>query len=177
MIKINRLVKSICLTIAAIVAVAAMVSMIGIHFTGRLAAASPYYEKYIAYRDDFGPVRYSTINYQCSAEERSAVSPVLATAESVFAYVGPAAGVDENVGALARYYFCTDESPFVSADFDLQLITAKIDGESGCMWVVYSNARYGRDGAVVNGSRDIVCYWEIRKIGGRWIVVDVVEPA
>lgn len=136
-----------------------------------------YYKKYLTYKDYFGSRVYSTIDYQCSEEERTEVSDVITLAEQVFSYVGTEENANKNVGALSKYYRYTDTFSFASADFKLDLITAKVNRNSGYMWVVYSVDRYNSNGNIVSGSSDIPCYWKIEKKDDQWTVIDIIEPA
>ncbi len=146
--------------------------------TGLLAnprTASQNYMTYIWQKDFFGPSVYSTIEYQMTDEDRATVSPVMSTAEKVFAYTGKKADADPSVGALARYFHFSDEIPFSTVEYNLQLITAKVDRSSGYMWVVYSDKQYDQDGKNVSGSANILTYWELKKTDGKWNVVDIKE--
>ncbi len=146
--------------------------------TGLLAnprTAGPSYMMYIWQKDFFGSAVYSTIEYQMTDADRATVSPVMSTAEKVFTYTGTKAEADKTVGALARYYHYSDETPFSTVECNLQLITAKVDRSSGYMWVVYSDEQYDSDGATVSGSWDILSYWIIEKTDGAWNVVGVKE--
>jgi len=118
---------------------------------------------------------YSTIDYQITEVERSAVKPVLSTAEKVFTYTGTKADADQTVDALASYYHYSDENPFSTSKCNLQLITAKVDQSSGYMWVVYSDEQNDQGGKIVSGSRDILSYWKLEKADGKWNVVSIKE--
>ena len=65
--------------------------------------SGPNYVSYIGQKDWFGSAVYSTIDYQITEDDRSAVEPVISTAEKVFTYTGTKADADKSVGALARY--------------------------------------------------------------------------
>ena len=146
--------------------------------TGLLAnprSASQNYKTYIWQKDFFGSSIYSSIDYQITDEDRANVSAVMSTAEKVFAYTGTKADAEKSVGDLARYYHYSDEIPFSTVKYNLQLITAKVDRSSGYMWVVYSDEQYDQDGKGVSGSANVLSYWEIRKADGKWNVVDIKE--
>lgn len=147
-------------------------------------AVTDLYRKYKPYEYFFknGEVNvFRTLNHTCTEEERQAVRPVLEKAESVFRYIGTEAEADLSFGPLARYYhFAEDGNPDIAKiDLTLNLITAKIDGDEGYMWVEYCIDSYDSKGELCysSGSEEekILSYWEIRRIDGNWEVVRIIE--
>ena len=156
-----------------------VVSVLALVVVGALLVANPHsgvnYVSYIGQKHWFGSAIYSTIDYQITEKDRSTIIPVLSTAEKVFTYTGTKADADQAVGALARYYHYSDEIPFSTVQYNLQLITAKVDQSSGYLWVVYSDEQFDQEGKSVSGSSDVLSYWEIEKADGQWAVVDIKE--
>ena len=147
-------------------------------------AVTDLYRKYKPYEYFFknGEVNvFRTLNHTCTEEERQAVRPVLEKAESVFRYIGTEAEADLSVGPLARYYhFAEDGNPDIAKiDLTLNLITAKIDGDEGYIWVEYCIDSYDSKGELCysSGSEEekILSYWEIQLIDGNWEIVRIIE--
>ena len=147
-------------------------------------AVTDLYRKYKPYEYFFknGEVNvFRTLNHTLTEEERQAVRPVLEKAESVFRYIGTEAEADLSIGPLARYYhFAEDGNPDIAKiDLTLNLITAKIDGDEGYMWVEYCIDSYDSKGELCysSGSEEekILSYWEIQSIDGNWEVVRIIE--
>ncbi len=136
-----------------------------------------YYKyKYLQKRGDFDPITYSTIDYKCSKEEKEEVAGVMETAKKVFTYTGSEKDADKNVGELSRYYIFSAPSYEIDhVNLKLDLITAKVRHNSGFMWVVYSDWHCDSQGNKLSGSDDILCYWKIKKINGKWTVVKIKE--
>ena len=147
-------------------------------------AVTDLYRKYKPYEYFFknGEVNvFRTLNHTCTEEERQAVRPVFEKAESVFRYIGTEAEADLSVGPLARYYhFAEDGNPDIAKiDLTLNLITAKIDGDEGYIWVEYCIDSYDSKGELCYSSgteeEKILSYWEIQLIDGNWEVVRIIE--
>ncbi len=135
------------------------------------------FEKYKDYESFFGTSIYATISYKMSENERDVVQPVLGVAEKVFSYTGEIGLADKSVGELKRYYYLYNaKDKITSVNVDLKLITAKINQDDGIVWVSYSVSRYNDAGTLVNGSADVLSYWQIEENDGVWVVVDVIEP-
>jgi hypothetical protein len=147
-------------------------------------AVTDLYRKYKPYEYFFknGEVNvFRTLNHTCTEEERQTVQPVLEKAESVFRYIGTEAEADLSVGPFTRYYhFAEDGNPDIAKiDLTLNLITAKIDGDEGYMWVEYCIDSYDSKGELCYSSgteeEKILSYWEIRRIDRNWEVVRIIE--
>ena len=147
-------------------------------------AVSEAYRKYKPYEYYFrtGLVNvFATLNHVCTEEEHETVLPILEKAESVFRFIGTENEADPEAGPLARYYhFKEDGNPdIVKIDLTLSLITAKIDGDKGYMWVEYCIDSYDSNGELCYSSgteeEKILSYWEIERIGGTWKVIRIIE--
>jgi len=138
-----------------------------------------YYKEYKYSSDSFGPakIKYSTIAYECTDEEKLEVKPLMEMFIKVLGYTGKRADADKNVGALERFYYFSDENDYTSVKYHTEFITAKISGRNGYMWVFYSIEHLDENGKVCHGSWKIPCYFEIKKLNDEWIIIKLLEPA
>lgn len=140
------------------------------------AAPVSAFEKYNGYERYFGPTLFSTLAYVASDNEIDTVAPILASAEDVFCHMGNLETANQDVGELVRYYQ-NNNAGIASVQLDLRLVTVKISGSQGYMWVIYTIKRFDDHGVMRNGSADVLSYWEIKNNDGRWQVTAIVEPA
>ncbi len=135
------------------------------------------YQKYKPYSDYFGPakIKFSTIAYNCTENEINTVKSIMDSFEKTLAYTGTKDSSDKNIGALKRFYCFSDEWNYDSLAYDAKLITTKQSGKNGYMWVTYSVNHYDKNGEIVHGSKDSLCYFKIKKMNNQWTVVDILE--
>lgn len=122
---------------------------------------SEHYENYKFFKSYYG-LKYYSLDYKYTEEEYNAVQPLIETAKEVFTCSVEKANSYKDIGALSRYcsYYDEDELHF-------ELVTAKINGDTGFMWIIHSNQKYE--------NTDILAYWKIEKMGGSWTVTDITE--
>lgn len=134
------------------------------------AAVENYDEKYnVNYLEAFyGSEVYGELDIPCKTEDLKEILPVLELAEEAFSHIGG----DERFGKLGRY--CVREDA-VSEKHTLGFITAALDGESGYMWVMYSQSCFDENGETLSGAGSVTSRWELKMIDGVWTVTDIWE--
>lgn len=140
------------------------------------AAPVSAFENYKGFESYFGPTLFSTLTYVANDNARETVAPILASAEDIFCHTGNLETANQDVGELVRYYQ-DNNAGIASVQLDLRLVTAKISGSQGFMWVIYTIKRFDDHCVMRNGSADVLSYWEINNNDGRWQVTAIVEPA
>lgn len=140
------------------------------------SAGTDNLKSYWNYREYFG-ISYLTIMHKSLDKETEIGESVLETAQKVFTYVGDEKDADKNVGELYRYYaFVKAPLEVKSSEAKLELITTKITGNRGEMWVEYSRmAAYANEEGGYGG--EALCLWKLKKTDGKWIVTGVKETA
>lgn len=135
------------------------------------------YQKYKVYKKDFGSKIYSTISYECSEEEKLEVQAVIDKFENIIKYTGTKSNADMDVGELKKYYFFSDEHNYSKVEYNINLLTTKQNKNNGYIWLTYSVQHIDDNDYCVNGSNDILCYFEITKSNDKWYVKKIIEPA
>ena len=135
-----------------------------------IAAVENYDNRYnVNYLEAFyGSEVYAELDVPCSTEDLKEILHVLDFAEEAFSHIGE----DKRFGKLARYCVRDDA---VSESHTLGFITAALDGESGYMWVMYSQACFDEHGEIFSGSGSVTSRWELKKANGKWTVTDIWE--
>jgi len=178
--RINNLLRSKIPAIGVIIVLSTFIIVAGFSLLAnpKPMMSNSNFEKYKNYESFFGTSIFATISHQISDNERVVVQPVLAVAKNVFSYTGELNSADKSVGELKRYYYLyNDMDRITSVKVNVQLITAMIKQDDGTMWVIYSVSRFNDTGTLINGSADVLTYWQIKKNDGNWVVVDVIEPS
>lgn len=122
-------------------------------------------------------ISYLTIMHKSSEKETEIGEAVLETAQKVFTYAGDEKDADKNVGELYGYYaFVKAPLEVKSSEAKLELITTKITGNRGEMWVEYSRMAAYANGEGGYGG-EALCLWKLKKTDGKWIVTEVKETA
>lgn len=137
-------------------------------------------ENYISYMNNikwFEPSVYATIDYDYNEEDSIVAESILHTAQEVFTYIGDQSEANQHVGALSRYYRFNQEYPTAEVDLDINLITAKINGNNGYLWIKYSVQRIDDEGNIIYGSWDILSHWKIESNNDGWYVSEIIESA
>lgn len=115
------------------------------------------YDKYHYPNEEFyGKELYSEITYDCSEYEAEIGKDMLDMAMKSDEYTGTSGNA-------------------VSQNVTLQLITCKISGNEGHVWVVYTRKGYDENGALVNVSSNILSLWYIERQGSEWSITQVRE--
>lgn len=135
---------------------------------------SDYYDRYKHYKYAYFP-HYSSINNPLSEKDKSEAEKIIEQAREVFTFKGDKEP-EADVGELKRYYHF---SPYTSdVELSLEPIAGNFSKNKGFLWVVYSVKRTAADGETLNGSWDILSYWEVKKQSdGSWKVVKIKEAA
>ena len=112
-----------------------------------------------------------------TAEEREIAETVLAQAEQAFSALGlTKEQAEETYGLLSRYVMYGLED--IEEQHSLKLLSAKITGNEGTMWVHYSQKAIDAQGNTRRGSSDILTMWTIQKDANEnWCVANIKEPA
>ena len=137
----------------------------------RLSSTAPY-EKF------YGSETIDELKTSGTQKDRDAVTPVLEQAENAFSAIVPTNEVrTERFGKLARYAWSLEDYPeIVSEKHKLKLYTAHCEGNTGYVWICYSQMAYNDTGKALSGSYDILSRWEIHKdVHGKWHVTQIRE--
>lgn len=115
--------------------------------------------------------------------DRKVAKSVINQAEIVFSDISHT--YEENMekyGVLGRYAFQShmfgEYFDAVAEKHEIKLLSARIYGNHGYMFVEYSHEAIDSKGETVSGSWDIVSLWEIEKdSNGDWFVINIKEHA
>lgn len=122
----------------------------------------------------FGKETYAELKKACSAEVFEALQPVRDLAEEAFSYLGNDRDeAYEKFGKLGRYSI-SHEGLF-SESHTLDFITARLDGNSGYMWIKYSREGYNETGERITGCWNSKARLTLEKIDGEWVVTEILE--
>lgn len=125
----------------------------------------------------FGKETYAERDKACTPEEEAALQPVLKLAEEAFSFHGTEEEASERFGALARYSVfleAPEDAKTVSEEHEIQFITAKLDGDSGYMWVDYSQMGFDKEHKATYGSA-AEARWVLSRVNEEWVVTEVQE--
>lgn len=125
----------------------------------------------------FGKETYAERDEVCAPEDEAALQPVLKLAEEAFSFHGTEREASEQFGVLARYSTfaeAPEDEKTVSEEHELQFLTAKLDGDSGYMWVDYSQTGFNKEHEVTYGSGG-EARWTLDRVNGEWVVTEVRE--
>lgn len=135
------------------------------------------YQKYRYPSEEFyGKKLYSEVVYHCSYKEKAIGKALVGQAVKISQYEGTEQEAENEigyVGALEEYYLFQDKKA-IAQEMTFQLITCKINGDDGHVWVVYTSAVHRNDGTT-GYSTDILTLWDIENQGGRWVVTRIIE--
>lgn len=139
---------------------------------------SGLYEKYRYPNEEFyGKELYSEIDDNCSDYELEIGNEIVLKGYKVLKYSGTEHDSESeigDVGALSRYFYFNTKN-VASQRGSFQLITCKISGNYGHVWVAYTCERYDENGTLLNASDDVLTLWYIENQGDKWEVVKVLE--
>jgi len=122
----------------------------------------------------FGIPRILTIGSKMNSRDKDVAISVIQTAINVFEYTGSYEESNKNVGALSKYYEYDCNYATVSID----ILTAKVFGNRGYIWVNYSESHIKIDDSEnkqISGSSDVLSFWKIKKTNNMWTVVKIIE--
>lgn len=125
----------------------------------------------------FGKETYAERGERCKPEDEAAVQPVLELAEEAFSFDGTEAEALERFGVLARYSIQTqasEDDKIVSEKHKIRFVTAKLDGDSGYMWVDYSQTGFNNQNEMNYGS-EAEARWALGRVNDEWVVTEVQE--
>ena len=135
-----------------------------------------YYRYQYPNEEFYGEELYSEIEYNCTEYELDVGNIVLDKANDVAEYTGTYKDAEMelgDVGALRRYYYFESKDA-VEQYADFQLITCKIIGNEGHVWVSSTIIRYDKDGKNAGGGgRDMLSLWNIELRDDEWYVTQV----
>ncbi|MCM1024494.1 MAG: hypothetical protein NC395_10615 [Prevotella sp.] len=121
----------------------------------------------------FGEETYAELQIVPDFEDRTAVQPVLDFADEAFSYLGDGDKY-ELFGKLGEYCY-NDRKGVVSENHVIDLLTVKLDGGKGYLWVRYYHEGYDETGERATGAWEIKSRWELEKINGEWVVANILE--
>lgn len=135
------------------------------------------YEKYEIYKEFYGKKLYVEIDYKSTQYEKKVGTEIAERMENVLEYVGDESNANTDVGALQRYYWFPFHKKPSSCKCEVNLLTTKLDGDTGHVWVSYWVTRLDENDEVINFTGDGPALLYIKKEGSSWIVADIDEPA
>ncbi|MCM1245396.1 MAG: hypothetical protein NC293_07110 [Roseburia sp.] len=127
----------------------------------------------------FGKETYAERGEACKPEDEAALQPVLKLAEEAFSFHGTEEEASERFGELALYSVFAQAPAYektVSEEHELRFVTAKLEKDSGYMWIDYSQTGFDADHDVTYGSGG-EARWVLGRVDGEWVVTQVQEPA
>lgn len=125
----------------------------------------------------FGKETYAELDKTCTPEDEAALQPVLKLAEEAFSFHGTEEEASELFGELARYSVfaeAPEDEKTVSERHEIKFLTAKLDGDSGYMWVKYSQRGFNKENEITYGS-GAESRWTLSRVDGEWVVTEVRE--
>lgn len=126
-------------------------------------------------KEFFGDEIYSELQIECTAEDRTAVQPVIDFADKAFSYLGNGDKY-ELFGELGRYCYndYTGNISVASEKHNIYFLTARLDNDTGYLWVEYSQEGYNKSSEFI-AARNRKSRWTLEKLNGEWIVSDILE--
>lgn len=139
-------------------------------------AAEEYGKKMnISCEEAFFGEKLSELQIECTAEDRFAVQPVLDLADEAFSYLGD--GDSRELFGKLGWYSYNNYSGVVSEKHIIDFLTAKLDGDSGYLWIKYFQTGYDETGESITGAWGVKVRLSLEKTDGKWVVSDILEPA
>lgn len=131
------------------------------------------YQAYHWEEDFYGKETYAELDIECTAEDRISVQPVLDFADEAFSYLGDGDSY-ELFGKLGLYSY-NNYRGVVSEEHNIDFLTAKLDDDSGYLWIKYFQEGYDETGECTTGSWECKSRWSLEKSNGEWVVSDILE--
>ena len=131
------------------------------------------YQAYHWEEDFYGKETYAELQIECTAEDKEAIQPVLDFADEAFSYLGGGDKYDL-FGKLGVYSY-NNYKDVVSENHEIDFLTAKLDGDSGYLWVNSWQNGYDAAGEVTTGCGIHKSRWSLKKTDGEWVVADILE--
>ena len=137
----------------------AFVSVLSFALTGCEEVQEDCIEQY------FGKETYAERYEMCTPEDEAALQPVLKLAEEAFSFHGTESEASKRFGVLARYSVfaaAPEGERTVLEEHGLQFLTAKLDGDSGYIWVDYNQTGFNKEHEVTyaSGGRGKMDSWQ-----------------
>ncbi|MBQ8824666.1 MAG: hypothetical protein IJZ64_05470 [Ruminococcus sp.] len=125
-------------------------------------------------KEFFGEETCEELKEKCTKNDKDIVQPILDTAEKAFSYLGDENLIENNFGILGKYSLASYKD-VISETHKIKFLTAKLDENSGYIWINYSQRGYDINGKIICGSRDINTRWSLEKIDNKWVVIKTKE--
>lgn len=161
------------ISIIIFVLILAVILAIAFFIVGDYLQQKYDYQAYQWEEDFYGKETYAELQIECTAEDRIAVQPVLDYADEVFSYLGDGDKY-ELFGKLGIYSY-NNYSDVVSETHGIDFLTAKLNGDSGYLWIKYFQEGYDETGECTTGSWECKSRWSLKKTDGEWVVSDILE--
>ncbi len=137
-------------------------------YTGRIKDEFGYTKDY--YGETFDEL------YALKTVDEDISAPILELAEEAFSTICTEEEA-EKFGVLSR--FCVKRETAAREEHTLELLCGSTKGNSGYLWVAYTQRAYDAQGALLYGSgsenQRILSRWGIQKIDGQWVVTEILE--
>ena len=128
--------------------------------------------------DYFGEETYSELREEISDEDREELQLVMELADEAFSSFP-----DNEDSAKSKYgalwlYTGYDRDPNTCAEkHSLELETGNVSGNSGYVWVIYTQEYFDQNGKLLAGSWKVRSRWTVEKQNDEWKVTKISEPA
>lgn len=123
------------------------------------------------YKEYFGEY-YNELYSEQTPEEQTVGEEIVRRAKACLEYTGTEENAPEK-DALSRY--CRFGYDKARAEADVSLKKAVIEGNSGSVWLVYTQALYDEKGECIMGSWDVLSRCGMERKNGEWVVTDITE--
>lgn len=134
-------------------------------------------EKYKFCEEFYGKDLYKEIDYKSTEKEQEIGEEIALMMKTTLEYVGEEEDAVEDVGELKRYYYFPHYAKPFSCQCNVSVITTKVEGNKGHVWLTYSVARYDSDGSLMCSAGDVLTLLYIEEENDVWKVVKIEEPA
>lgn len=172
----NKKSKKVLITIFIIISAIFLFKYISYKFP--LFYAASEYSIWIDHNPEKANQAFNEMVYAGSLKDRLSVKSVMKKAEQAFSDVDiDDEEAKEKYGFLSRYCINVGYGgDSTSEKHNIKLVSVKLDGNKGYMWISYSQRGYNEQNVGVCGSSGINARWTIKKnANGEWEVVEIFE--
>ena len=118
----------------------------------------------------FGRDLLKELEYKASGEEIEIANQILSYAREI------AGGNITDDSKVFKHYSPYSYTDCKSVDLQVEMITCKINGEEGHLWVKTSYDKYDEKGDIISYGSVPISLWIIKKENNEWVVIDIKEP-
>mgnify|MGYP001033576535 CR=1 FL=1 len=136
---------------------------------------SNIYEKNIHFKSYFGEKLFSEIEYRSTKSEEKVGEEVVERMKNILGYLGPEEDANPETSALQRYYWFPHYEKPTTCEYDVELITTKLDKNKGHVWVSYNISRFNNKKELIHSASSSLTLLYVEKKNGVWGVTDTHE--